>query len=94
MLLGVLRFMRRIADGALTAVNLWPSDYSWLLPTSELMTVAKLDRLASTGDYPSLTGLSDSLVYCLLLGLIRFVLQHLLLKVPNAPVSSHAVANL
>ena len=86
MLLAVLRFLRRVADNALNAFNLRPIDYAWLLPASEAMTVAKLDRLASTGDFPSLTGLSDSLVYCLLLGVTRFVLQHLLLKVTDAPL--------
>lgn len=84
MLLGIPRLLHRLIDDVVGAVDLRPSDYWWILPASDQMPISKLDRLASTGDFPSLAGLSDSLLYCLLFSLIRFILQHLLLKVINS----------
>ena len=61
--------------------NLKPSQYGYLLP---LYDRAKLDELALSGQFPSLNGLTNSLLVAAVLGVSRLVLTYTIMKVSSS----------
>jgi hypothetical protein len=55
-----------------------PSQYGYILP---LYDRSELDKLAEEGQFPALVGLANSLIVATVLGLARYVLTYMLIKV-------------
>jgi hypothetical protein len=55
-----------------------PSMYAWLLPSYDLK---KLDDLAASGAFPSMSGLASSFMYAIYFNLARYLLTLALFKV-------------
>jgi hypothetical protein len=55
-----------------------PSQYGYILP---LYDRSELDKLAQEGQFPALVGLVNSLIVATVLGLARYVLTYILIKV-------------
>lgn len=55
-----------------------PSQYGYLLP---LYDRVELDKLALTGQFPSLNGLTNSLLVAAVLGVSRLILTYTVMKV-------------
>lgn len=53
-----------------------PSAYAaWFIPINAAHSLEEIDRLALAGDFPVVGDLSGAVIYFILLGLVRLVLQ-------------------
>ena len=68
--------------------NIRPSQYAFLFP---LYDRSKLDELALTGRFPSISGLQSSLLVAAVLGMSRLILTYTIMKVKTE--SNHASLN-
>ncbi len=61
-----------------------PSSYAWLLPVH--VDLAIVDKLALDGSFPSIGGLWPAIVYAILFGVIRLILQSILFRVSSMKI--------
>lgn len=63
-----------------------PSSYEWLLPKN--VDVRVIDEMALAGTFPTLLSLYPSVIFAILFGIIRSILQVILFKVSKHTILS------
>ena len=56
-----------------------PSAYDWLIP--DVLDIGVIDEMALAGTFPTLLSLYPSVIFAILFGIIRSILQVVLFKV-------------